>query len=140
MVALKTEEKVQKKEAGIGITIEKMMPLLFLGLLIIGVIGYFALRNLSIDFIFAHVGGFGIIGLFGCLAGIISKKKGYDYWQAFLLGLVLPVILGFIAVLVIFPPDPELACGGSVSLGAAILIVIFYTFAKYKNIGKQAES
>jgi len=117
-----------------------MMPLLFLGLLIIGVIGYFALRNLGIDFIFAHVGGFGIIGLFGCLAGIISKKKGYDYWQAFLLGLFLPLILGFIAVLLIFPPDPELACGGSVSLGASILIVIFYSFAKHRDIGKQTDS
>jgi len=75
MVTIKTEEKQydQNKEPGGGITLESRIILLFLGLLIIGVIGYFSLGKFWIDSIFAHVGGLGIIGLLGGLAGIIAK-------------------------------------------------------------------
>ena len=91
MDAINTEKKqnVQSKEPGDGVTVESRILLLFLGLLIIGVIGYFALRNLWIGSIFTHVGALGIIGLLGGLTGIIAKKKGYGYWKAYLLGFIL---------------------------------------------------
>jgi hypothetical protein len=134
MLTSKTEEEqnAQDIELGNGITIEGGILLLFLGLLIIGVIGYFALRDLGIDSISSHVGGVGIIGLLGGLTGIIAKKKGYDYWKAFLLGFVLPIVLGVIAVLLVQP----MSCGGSVSLGVALLIVIISSFAKRRDVDK----
>ena len=138
MVALKTEEKqnVQNKEPGNGITRESRIHLLFLGLLIIGVIGYLAFRNLWTGSIFAHVGGLGIIGLIGGFVGIIAKKKGYDYWRAFILGFILPIILGVIAVLLVEP----MSCGGSPSIAAALLIVIIYSFIKRRDVNEQTES
>jgi len=138
MVTIKTEEKQydQNKEPGGGITLESRIILLFLGLLIIGVIGYFSLGKFWIDSIFAHVGGLGIIGLLGGLAGIIAKKKGYDYWKAFLLVFILPIILGFIAVLLVQP----MSCGGSVSLAVALIMVIIYSFTKRKDHNTQVES
>lgn len=110
------------------------LPLFFLGLLIISVIAYFTLRNLWIHFIFAHLGGFSIVGLFACLAGTIARKKNYSYRNAFLAGLILPIIAGFIGVLILFPPDPTLACGGSATLIVALLIVVIYSFLKKKAV------
>lgn len=138
MGELKTEEKqnVQNKKPGDGITLEIRILLLFLGLLIIGVIGYFALRNLWIGSIFAHVGGLGVMGILGGLTGIIAKNKGYGYWKAFLPELILPILLGVIAVLLI----PTFSCGGSPSLGVALLIVIVYSLIKRRDINKQAKS
>jgi hypothetical protein len=138
MIALKTEAKqsVQNKEPGDRIKIDGRILLLFLGLLIIGIIGYFALRNLWIGSIFAHIGGLGIIGLLGSLTGILAKKKGYDYWKVFLLGLILPIFLGVIAVLL----TQTYSCGGSVSLAAALFILIIYSFTKRKDANKQTVS
>ena len=132
MVAPRTEEErnVQPRAPGNGITIESRILLLFLGLLIIGVIGYFALSSAGTDSIFSHVGGLGIIGLLGGVTGIIAKKRGYDYLKAFLLGFVLPIVLGIIAVLLVEP----MSCGGSISLGAALLIVIISSLTKRRNI------
>jgi len=116
-----------------GLFSARRLPQLFLGLLVISVIGYLTLRDLRVGFVFAHLGGFSIVGLFACLAGAVARKKNYSYWKAFLTGLVLPIIAGFIGVLVIFPPNPGLACGGSASLGVALLMVVFYSFVKKKN-------
>ena len=138
MNELNVEEKqnVQNKESSNGITVESWIFLLFLGLLIIGVIGYFALRNLGINNVFAHIGGLGIVGLLGSLAGIIAKKKGYGYWKAFLFGLFLPILVGVIAVLL----PQTFSCGGSPSLAAALLIIIIYSLIKRKNVNKQIVS
>ena len=138
MVVLKTEEKqnIQNKKPGNGITLESRILLLFLGLLIIGVIGYFTLHNIGIHTVFAHIGGLGIIGLLGGLTGIIAMKKGYGYWKAFLLGLILPVLVGVIAVLL----TQTFSCGGSPSLGVALLIVIIYSLIKRRSINKQIKS
>ena len=137
MNELNVEEKqnVQNKEPSNGITVESRIFLLFLGLLIIGVIGYFTLRNLAISDVFAHIGGLGIIGLLGGLAGIIAKKKGYDYWKAFIFGLFLPILVGVIAVFL-----TTFSCGGSPSLAAALLIIIIYSLIKRKNVNKQIVS
>ena len=138
MTELNTEEKqnILKRKPVNNIPLDSKVQLLFLGLLIIGVIGYFALRNLGINNVFAHIGGLGIIGLLGSLAGIIAKKKGYGYWKAFLFGLFLPILMGVIAVLL----PQTFSCGGSPSLAAALLIIIIYSLIKRKNVNKQIVS
>jgi FtsH-binding integral membrane protein len=110
------------------------LPLFFWGLLLISVIAYFETRHLWIHLIFAHLGGFSIVGLFACLAGSIARKKNYSYRNAFLAGLILPIIAGFIGVLILFPPDPALACGGSATLIVGLLIVIVYSLLKKKAV------
>jgi len=130
-----------RSEKGIskdGVFSEGRFPKLFLGLLIISIIGYILLRDFRVGFVFAHLGGLSIVGLFACLAGAIARKKNHSYWKAFLLGLFLPIISGLVAVLVIFPPNPGLACGGSASLGVALLTVIFYSFCFTQREKKNA--
>jgi hypothetical protein len=130
-----TEEtqNVRNKTPGDRIAIENRVLLLFLGLLVIGVIGCFALRSLWMGSIFAHVGGVGIIGILSSLTGIIAKKKGYSYWKVFLIGLILPVCLGVIAVLLIEP----ISCGGSPSMGVALLLVIICSLIKRRDVNKR---
>ena len=41
------------------------MPLLFLGLIVIGSAGCVVFASFWVRYIFAHIGGLGIIGLFG---------------------------------------------------------------------------
>jgi hypothetical protein len=136
MVALRTEQNVQDNEPGSGVTGDSKIFLLFLGLLVVGGTGYFALRDLGLDSLFAHVGGLGIIGLFAALTGFIARKKGYGYRDAFLLGFGLPILLGVISVLLV----DAMSCGGSVSLGVALLVVIIYSLAKRRDALRGAES
>ena len=128
MVELKAGEKqdVPQKESGTGIRMEKRILLIFLATLIICTVCYLSIDEQWVEYVFAHLGGLSIIGLFGCFAGAISKKKGYDYWKAFLIVFFLPMIIGTIAVF-LFRPIP---CGGSVSLAVAILLVIIYSLVK----------
>jgi hypothetical protein len=131
MVALEAErrEDVQSGRPGNGLAVESRVLLFFLGLLIVGAIGYLALRGPLIGSIFAHVGGSGVIGLLAGLAGTIAKKKGFSYWKALLLGFILPVVLGVIAVLLV----QSMSCGGSVSLVVALLIVIIYSVIRPRD-------
>lgn len=124
----------ERKLSNAGLFSEKRLPLLFTGILMASVIGYLTMRQLWIGFIFAHLGGLSIVGLFACLAGVLARRKNYSYRKAFFIGLCLPVILGFAGVLVIFPPNPDLACGGSASLGASLLIVLFYAALRKKEV------
>ena len=129
-------EKKQNVRSGDGFKMASRILLIFLGLLIIGAIGYFTSGDPFMDPIFAHAGGLGILGLLGGLAGNIAKKKGYSFWKAFLLGSVLPIILGVIAVLSIEP----MSCGGTPSITAALLIVIIYSFPKRRDVIRQTAS
>ncbi len=122
---------------------ESKLHLLFLGLLSISFIGYFALRELWIGFIFAHVAALGIMGFYGCLAGAIAKKKGYTYGRAFQIGFFLPIILGGISAFLFVPSGQRglpLTCGGWVALAAGIVVVISYSFVKKKDTGREIES
>jgi len=105
------------------------MILLFLGLLVLGFAGYAVFASLWIRYIFAHIGGLGIIGLFGCWAGTIAKKKGHNYWKAFFVGLMAPSILGIISVGVVYALGGH-GCGGIVSLFIAIVVILFYSLSK----------
>jgi hypothetical protein len=144
MTELKTGEKqnVQKRGPGNNIPLESKVHLLFLGLLSISFVGYLALRKIWIGFIFAHTAALGIMGFYGCFAGAIAKKKGYSYWRAFQIGFALPIILGGIAAFLFVPAERglPLTCGGWVSLGAGLVVVIFYLFVKKKDNSKQIES
>jgi len=74
---------------------EKWMLLVSLCLLIIGCIGYSSLsRGLITFYVFAHLGALGLLGLFGIAAGALARKKFRNYWTAFLLGSLFPIILG----------------------------------------------
>ena len=77
MTESRTEERqnVPKKGTSSDISFESKLHLLFLGLLSIGFVGYFALRKLWIGFVLGHAAALGIMGFYGCLAGAIAKKK-----------------------------------------------------------------
>ncbi len=145
MTELNTEEKQNflKREPVNNISLESKVQLLFLGLLSVSFVGYFALRELWIGFIFGHTAALSIMGFYGCLAAAIAKKKGYSYGRAFQIGFFLPIILGGISAF-LFAPSGEsslpLTCGGWVSLGAGIVVVISYSFIKRKDNSKQIES
>ncbi len=75
------------------------MPFISLGFLIVGSIGYFSIpREIWTFYLFAHLGALGVMGLFGCAAGLIARKKYRGYWTAFSLGFFFPIISGFVAV------------------------------------------
>jgi hypothetical protein len=83
------------------------------------------------------------MGFYGCLAGAIAKKKGYNYWRAFQIGFFLPIILGGISAFLLAPSGEgslTLTCGGWVSLGAGIVVVISYSLIKKKKESKQLYS
>jgi hypothetical protein len=141
MAELKTEEKqnIQKQSSG-GIGTESRISLFFLGLLSISFVGYFALRKLWIGFIFGHTAALSIMGFYGCLAGVIARKKGYSYGRAFQIGFFVPIILGAISAFLMVPPGERslpLTCGGWVSLAAGIIVVISYFFLKKRDTSKQ---
>lgn len=145
MTETRTEEKRNVPERGTDgdISFESKLHLLFLGLLSISFIGYFALRELWIGFIFAHVAALSIMGFYGCLAGAIAKKKGYSYSRAFQTGFFLPIILGGISAFLLVPSGQRglpLTCGGWVSLATGIVVVISYSFVKKKEYSQQIES
>ena len=124
------------KVPGDGNIKERRILLLFIGLLIFGLAGYFALHNFGVRYVFAHIGGLAIIGLLGYWAGRIAKKKGYRFWKAFLFGFGIPVILGVFSVFLVQILGGR-GCGGSVSIIAALLVVVGCFFVKRKNAGKQ---
>ena len=108
--------------------------LLFIVLFIVGIIGYFSTESHWIEFTFAHLGGLGIVGVLGSFTGLIAMKKGFIYFKAFSLSLILPILFGSILVF-LFKPIP---CGGSVSLAVSVLAVLYYSIAKRRVINKVA--
>jgi len=118
------------------------MLLLSLGLLVLGLAGYVVFAGLWVRYIFAHVGGLGILGLLGCWAAATAKKKGYNHLKALFLGFVLPVVLGVVSVGVVYASGGH-GCGGIVSLSVALVVVVFYSLAKkmgsVRQIGSDAQ-
>jgi len=105
----------------------------FLGLCITGSAGYLFCSDLWIRYLFAHIGGLGIIGLLACLAGSLAKKKGHGYWRAFYIGFVPPIALGIISVCVVHALGGH-GCGGIVSLSVATAIILFYSLTKKRAV------
>jgi hypothetical protein len=103
---------------------------------LLGLIGYFIFHDNWVKYIFAHVGALGILGLFACLTGAIARKKRFKYRNAVLISFFPPIFIGTIADYLIDPPRPNglpSSCGGSVSLGVAIIIVIIYLIIRAKK-------
>jgi heme/copper-type cytochrome/quinol oxidase subunit 4 len=132
MIELKKEknQNIPRKDQNSGSFTERKILLLFLLVLITSIAGYFATNSEWLNYTFAHLGGSAIVGLLGCCAGIVAMKKGYGFWKAFLIGFFLPIILGFVAVFLIQP----MSCGGTVSLAAAVFILIIYSFVKRRMV------
>jgi hypothetical protein len=128
------KQEIPPKAPGHEATSARRIFLLFAGLLIIGVAGYFIFRELWLRYVFAHLAGLAIMGFLGCWAGIIARSKGYGFWRAFLLGFVPPIILGVGAVLIVHSSGGH-GCGGIVSLAAAFLVIIGCYCAKRKKPG-----
>ena len=110
----------------------KKIPLIFTLLFFISLIVYLFIENHLLEITFAHLGGFGIVGILGSITSIIATKKGYTYSKVLSLALILPILLGSIPV-ILFKP---ISCGGSISLAVAILMVLYYSVAKPKVANK----
>lgn len=111
----------------------KRVFLISLVLLIIGTVGFFTLRGHWAFYPLAHAGALGVLGLLGALVGLIAEKKGYDFRRTFLVGLLVPIVLGVMAVFavkVIGGEGTPFYCGGSVCLAAAIILIIIYSLVK----------
>jgi hypothetical protein len=69
-------------------------------------------------------------------AGSIARRKGLDFWKAFLVGTISPVVLGVAAVLLVryLGDQGVFYCGGVVSLAVSLLIIIGYSFARRKSV------
>ena len=118
------------------ISLESKIQLLFLGLLSISFLFNYALRDELIGLIFAHTAALSIMGFYGCLAGVVAKKKGFSYGRAFLIGFFLPIISGVVSAFLIGPAEQinlPFTCGGWASLAVGIVVVFVYVFAKKKD-------
>ncbi len=111
--------------------------LVSLCLLAIGTIGYFSLhRDQWLFYVASHLGALGVMGLFGSVAGLIARRKRRSFVTAFLLGSLLPIVLGLASVLaLLLGEDGHLYCGGSVCLAIALLVMIAYLI-----VGKSSRS
>ncbi len=104
------------------------------GMLLAGSVAFLVLR-LGEWFYYAveHVGAIGFLGLSGCAAGWLARKKGYGYWTAFSCGAVLPAVLGIAAVLFfLLREGGQLYCGGAVSLPAAAIVLVVTAIMRKK--------
>lgn len=111
--------------------------LVFLGLLVVGIVGFFAARGSMLGYLFAHAGAVAITGLLACAAAAIAKSKGYRYGPAFAVTLLLPLFLGALGVCLLYFAQENattLACGGSVSLAGSVLVVLGYAVWRRKAV------
>ena len=97
------ESNAKKDEGNIrgSINVQKIprkIPLIFTLLFLVSLIGYFSTESHLIEITFAHLGGLGIVGILGSIAGVIATKKGYTYLKVLSLVLILPILLGSIAL------------------------------------------
>lgn len=124
-IIINTEFELNNK-----LTLENKVLMLFIGLSLVGIIGYIESTNDLLSFIFAHAGGLGIIGIIGSLTANIAKNKGYSYLITIVSGIILPVSLGFFTFILL----EKISCGGSPSLAGSLLILIIFSFKKSKNL------
>jgi hypothetical protein len=122
----------KEKEPSNDNLLKRNIPLIFLVLLIVSIIGYFSSDSNWLEFTFAHLGGLFIVGFMGHCSGIIAMKKGYNYWKAFSMGFFLPIGIGFTPVFLF----KSISCGGSISLAVALLIVLSYLVVKRRVVNK----
>lgn len=140
MIGSRTEARPSAREKGSGdrIRTENRIPLLFLGMLIVSIVGSLAVEQYWMEVVLNHMGGLGVVGLLACLAAYIAKKKGRDHRRAFVLGILPPVVLGAVAVFLVYVLADTVYCGGGVILAAAIAVIVSYSCLKKRQVPGQA--
>jgi len=106
--------------------------MLLVGLMLIGIEGYFIFADRWLRLAFAHLGGLGILGFLGLLAGTAAVRKGYGFRRAFILGFAMPGLLGSLAVLAVHLSGGR-GCGGIVCLAASFSVIAFYGLVRKKS-------
>ncbi|MEW6411908.1 MAG: hypothetical protein AB1483_05475 [Candidatus Zixiibacteriota bacterium] len=115
---------------------ERRILLICVMLFAVGAVGWVGFRGQMAGYIFAHVGAVGVVGLLGVAMGFIAKKKGRDFITAFLLGWLVPIVLGVAAVFAVClvgGPGTPIYCGGSVSLAVSVLMIVVYSLLRRKT-------
>ncbi|MFC1619341.1 hypothetical protein ACFL45_05290 [Candidatus Neomarinimicrobiota bacterium] len=114
---------------------ENKFELIFLGVLSISFLGFFAFRGLWIGFIFGHTAALSIMGFYACLTGAIAQRKGFGYRRAFRTGFFVPIIVGAVSAFILTPTVDgivPMTCGGWAALGTGVIVVIAYLIIKRK--------
>ena len=111
--------------------------LLGVTLLVLGGVAYLAVRQYWIGPILAHAGAFGLLIILSGVIALIAKKKGYGYGRVLFYGMVLPMLIGLLAVLFFYLRQGVVYCGGSVVLGVSILLIIFTALLPRKLAANQ---
>lgn len=111
------------------ISTERRIILLAIVAITLGSLGFLISGRSPEGYLFAHVGGLGILSLFGSLSGYLARKKGYRFGKAYFWGFVFPAIAGIVAVGIIHLAGGG-GCGGIVSLAVALAVVIVYAVIK----------
>jgi len=120
----------------IGVPGQTAVFLIAVGAVIVGIIGLFTFRGSLVGYLMAHFGAAGLTGVLAYLTALIARRKGYQFWRCFLIALFLPLALGVAAALGVFyiaHIGRSVACGGSVSLGLSILIILGYFLVRSKS-------
>jgi len=113
---------------------KKWIIILSAGLLAVGLAGYVVFSGPWLPYAFAHLGGLGIMGFLGWLAGTIALRKGRNFNQALMLGFALPTLLGILIAAIVHLSGGT-GCGGIVSLAASFIVIALYSLSKKRRVG-----
>ena len=119
-----------------GVEMARRIVWYSLGLMIVGFASGFALREGRLSFMLYHIGGLGAAGFLACASAAIARRKGYDYWRAWLLAFFLPLIVGLVAAYLVPPENNEsrpAACGGSVSLALGLIFIAVWALMRRRR-------
>ncbi len=120
-------------------SIREKFHLFIMGILSVGFVGYYALQEIWVGYVFAHLTALGIMAFYGSLAGWIAQIKGYSYKRAFNAGFFLSLCLGVLSAYILnYGEDTTLAvtCGGWTVLATGLVVVIFYSLLKTKKVSE----
>ena len=111
----------------------KQLFMIFVGLFIISVISYFVIKTPWIIIVTNHLGALGLTGLFAILAAKLATRKNYSFAKAFRLSVLVPILLGVLAVLLFYFLRGFIYCGGGVMLLASLIFIVVYALIRDKK-------
>ena len=114
---------------------KKILPIIFIALLILGFLSGYKIESENSSFIMYHVGGFGALGILSCIVGVIASHKGYGYLTPLLIALLASIGFGVISAFLIPTSESEsnsVACGGTVSLCVSVIFIVLWGLVKNK--------
>ena len=122
----------------------KVIVWLWVALMVVGFGCGYALGYTMLGYLLMHIGGLGSLGLLACGVGSIARSKGYGYWPAFNIALSSSVLIGAVGAFLVPPVEGDgrpAACGGSLSLAIALVILAFWGAMKTRvDVTSQHES